>query len=187
MKGRTRHQALVSLVVGSVALYAAALPATAGASEGGRQHRDAQTSTRAAPRPRLCDAVDHVDRLTVTRTDAFPQNGFTFTFPAKVTVRSRSTAMGVARAICALRAVPRGEVFHCPIDFGIVYHLDFHLKGGGSAQHVTVDATGCRFVTGAGPGKEARFTTRPFWAALGRAMGLPHPGNATFRGSRRGS
>lgn len=139
--------------------------------------------TRPAPGLQLCDAVNQVERLSVTRTDAFPQNGFTFSFPARVTVRSADAARGVAQALCALRPVPPTRTYSCPADFGIVYHLDFTLKSRRPVRPVTVDATGCGFAKGA-RGSQMALATPSFWEILGRAMGLAHPTNATFRGSR---
>ncbi len=142
-------------------------------------------STDSAPAPQLCRVIDEVDRLTVTRTDAFPQNGFTFSFPARVTIRATTVASAVAHAVCALRLVPKTGAFSCPAAFGIAYHLVFTRETGGSVEPVAADATGCQFLTGAGPGTQAMFTSNAFWAKLGRAMGLAHPTSATFRGSQR--
>ena len=183
------YRAAASLVMGLVALIAAI--ATTADVTAGPERRPAPasstsvpgTSTRSGPAPQLCNVISQIERLTVTRADAYPQNGLTFSFPASVTVRSAPAASDVARALCALPHVPQGAVFHCPVDFGIVYHLVFTRKTGGSVQPVTVDATSCQFVHGAGPGTQTVSTTGSFWKTLGRAMGLAHPTNTTFSGS----
>lgn len=184
------YRAAASLLLGTVTIIAA-IAATASGIAGSGQHPPGTSSGPSetgvaggsTSGPQVCEVVNRVVRLRVIRTDAFPQNGFTFSFPATVTVRSRAAVREVARDLCALPTVPPGEVFHCPADFGIVYHLHFTLETGRSARPVTVDATGCQFVRGAGPGTRRVSTARSFWATLGRAMGLAHPTNATFRGS----
>lgn len=120
----------------------------------------------------------------MTRTDAFPENGFTFAFSARVTVHSTEAANGVARAICALPLVPTGAVFGCPADFGVVYHLVFTRTTGESMRSATADPAGCQFVDGAGPGAQSRTATDSFWATLGHALQLASPTNATFRGTQ---
>lgn len=182
-------RAAASLVMGLVALVAA-IATTAGFTAGPERRAAPASSTsvprsptRTGPAPRLCNVISQFERLTVTRADAYPQNGFIFSFPASVTVRSAPAAGGVARALCALPHVPQGAVFHCPVDFGIVYRLVFTLETGGPARPVTVDATGCRLVHGAGPGARTVSTTGSFWNTLGRAMGLDHATNTTFSGS----
>jgi hypothetical protein len=185
-----RYRSAASLIVGLVALIAA-IAATAGGIAGSGQRPPPGSSNtspppstaRSGPAPELCNVTSRVGTLTVTRTDGFPRNGFTFSFPSMITVHSAVAARKVARALCALPTVPQGAVFHCPADFGIVYHLAFKLETGGSVQPVTVDATGCQFVKGAGQGKRRAATAHSFWATLGRAMGLAHPTNTTFRGS----
>jgi hypothetical protein len=184
-----RYRTAAASVVGLVAITAAIATATANVGAGTGQRRGASTgatttgvTTPSGPSTQLCNVAGGVEGLTVIRTDAFPQNGFTFAFPARVTVRP-AAARHVAEILCALQPVPQGAVFYCPADFGIVYHLVFTFETGAAVRPVTVDATGCQFVNGAGPGERTLFTTGSFWAVLGRAMGLVHPTEATFRGS----
>jgi hypothetical protein len=128
----------------------------------------------------LCGSVAGLDRLVVSRADAFAKDQFHFAFPEVVTVTDVAAVRGVARALCALPKMPR-TVF-CPADWGITYQLAFSARGR-TFPVVYADATGCQKVTGLGG---ARWTARSpqFWKTLGRAMGLAHPGQAVFAGSR---
>lgn len=128
----------------------------------------------------LCAGVAAVDRLTVSRVNAIPANHPRFSFPATVAVSDATQARSVARELCALQPPPRGAVA-CPADLGIIYRLDFATSGR-SLPQVTIQAGGCEGVSGAGL---ARWTmqTPAFWAVLGTAMGLTHPGHAAFAGT----
>lgn len=128
----------------------------------------------------LCGSKLGVRRLTVRRTDAFPQNRMRFSFPNQVTVTGVPEVTAAARALCSLPAMPRGTL-HCPADFGIVYNLNFYA-GKRLIAVVEVDASGCQTVSGLG---HERWAARSpgFWRALGRSMKLPSPSYATFRGS----
>jgi hypothetical protein len=132
-----------------------------------------------SPNSALPQAVSSLDRLVVRRSDAFPQNHMRFSFPAVVTVHDPTRVQAVARALCGLPVVPEGVLF-CPVDLGIVYHLAF-LAPHRAFPVVTVAATGCQEVRGLGA---TRWVARSpgFWQILGRAMGLPRPGYASFRG-----
>ncbi len=127
----------------------------------------------------LCSAAAAVDRLTVSRVNQIPANHPHFSFPATVTVSDAARARSVAQALCALAPEPRG-VLSCPADFGITYRLDFAVAGR-TLPPVTIRASGCEEVSGAGLAKAIR---RPaFWGVLGTAMRLAHPGNAAFTGT----
>ncbi|HEX9537810.1 MAG TPA: hypothetical protein VGA04_06515 [Streptosporangiaceae bacterium] len=135
---------------------------------------------RAAGRGMLCAAAGSVDRLTVSRVNSIPGNHPRFSFPATVAVGGAAQARAVARALCALRAGPRGPIF-CPIDLGVTYRLDF-TAAGRSFPAVTIRAGGCEEVSGAGLARwiEGKPT---FWTVLGLAMGLTNPGHNTFAGT----
>jgi hypothetical protein len=144
-------------------------------------------ATHTSPPPHLpgtlCAAPGSVDSLTITRMDEFPRNHVHFTFPPAVAT-SAQEARTVARAVCGLPRMPHG-VFDCPMDGGISYRLDFGASAGpGTTERhfptVTVDATGCQQVTGAGPPRWLATTPR-FWTVLGAAIGVADPG-AAFRG-----
>jgi hypothetical protein len=130
--------------------------------------------------PTLGQSVGQLDRLVVSRTDAFPQNHLRFAFPGTVTVTDPTAVQSVARALCALPKMPSGT-FHCPADFGITYHLAFSA-GERQFPAVSIDATGCETVRGLGTTRWV--TTSPgFWHTLGMAIGLAKPDYATFMGS----
>ena len=128
----------------------------------------------------LSQALSHLDRLVVLRSDAFPQNHISFSFPAKVTVSDPVEVQAVARALLALPAMPSG-VLHGPADLGITYCLVFATVDE-RFPPISVDATGTQTVRGLG-GTRWAARSPGFWRTLGSAMGLARPGYATFRGS----
>ncbi len=131
--------------------------------------------SRAAP-PRLvaatgiCSAAGTLTELSVTRTDAFPQNPVSFDFPAQVTSTNGAAIAGVARAACQLGDFPAGSM-SCPADFGIGYALVF-TAGRVVFGTITADPTGCPSVTGLGA---PRWAAPAFWDQLAVALGLPAP------------
>ena len=150
---RTRFLAMVPAVL----LAAAALAACSG---------PARPAT-------LCGQITHVGRLAVTRTGTFPGDHYRFTFPATVTVSGSARARAVATAACALPAALTAP-HTCPRDVGPLYRLTFLTAADHQLAVITADATGCRTV--AGHLGHARIADSGFWAALGQAMGLAHPG-----------
>ena len=129
----------------------------------------------------VCTNATRIDRLTIDRLNPLHQN-FHFAVPAQITVTDAHRAQAVARALCALPPMGHG-VYNCPADWGIRYQLRF------AARHhwfrpVTVDATGCRTVTGLGPARWI-IGVSGFWTALGNAAGLGHASLATFAGTPR--
>jgi hypothetical protein len=141
-----------------------------------------QGSAEVLPSP--CSAIAQLDHLVVHRVDAFPGNGFRFSFPAVVTVVEVASVQDAARALCALPSMPAGPM-SCPADFGITYRLTFSAAGR-PFPTVTVSATGCEAVVGLVPTRWAA-RSPAFWRELGKAMGLPKPTWATFTGSRGAS
>jgi hypothetical protein len=129
----------------------------------------------------LCGSAGAVTLLIVRRTVAFPQNHFRFSFPSSVSVHRANAVRRVARALCALPPLPR-EVFGCPADFGILYHLQF-VRGHQRFRVVTLDATGCQTVHGLATARWVARSPR-FWQVLGVAMGLRQPAWETFRGGQ---
>jgi hypothetical protein len=167
--------------IGTVAVLccAGAWAFTATSSAGGTA-RPPGSASRPVAAPALCGSVAGLDRLVVSRADAFPKNHVHFAFPGVVTVTDVAAVRGVARALCALPKMPTG--LFCPADWGITYQFAFSARGR-TFPAVVADATGCQRVTGLGG---ARSTARSpqFWVTLGRAMGLAHPRQAVFAGSR---
>ena len=88
-----------------------------------------------------------MDTLTVSRDNAWPVHHSRF--PQRVVVSRPQQARAVARAVCALPRMPRGPLA-CPADWGASYRLEFAAAGRRFAV-VTVQASGCRRVSGAGP------------------------------------
>ena len=121
----------------------------------------------------LCGQITQVGHLAVARTGTFPGDHYHFSFPATVTVSSPARARAVATAACALP--PALTAPHtCPRDTGPLYRLTFLTAADHELAVITADATGCRTV--AGHLDHARIADSGFWAALGQAMGLAHPG-----------
>jgi len=168
------------IVTVTVLCCAGAWAFTATSSAGGTA-RPPGSASRSVSAPALCGSVAGLDRLVVSRTDAFPMDHFHFAFPEIVTVTDVAAVREVARVLCALPKMPRTGL-HCPADWGITYQLAFSARGR-TFPVVHADATGCQKVTGLGG---ARWTARSsqFWKTLGRAVGLAHPGQAVFAGSR---
>ena len=130
----------------------------------------------------LCATTQSVQQLSIRRINSLPQNHEHFTFPAHVNVDDPGTARAVAQAACNLPPMPPGG-FSCPADWGITYTLSFVVNGIKDPA-VTIEATDCQEVWGLGrPRWVAR--TPAFWSVLGQAIGIPHAGNAAFRGSMR--
>jgi hypothetical protein len=117
--------------------------------------------------PDLCGQPGSVNRLVVTRTDAFPQNHVTFSFPAVVTVTDARRVRAVAAALCSLPKVPSGT-YNCQVDLGISYRLSFPV-GNGGVTSIDAQATGCQIVSGLGPARSGQ----QLWPALADAIGLP--------------
>lgn len=137
-------------------------------------------SASAASPAVLCANPHGVTSLTVHREQ--PINPTTFTFPTTVHVASTG-AIAAAEALCSLHAWPSG-VFECPVQLGPTYRLTFTTDAGRVVA--TADPTGCSSVvlwhgtTSTAHGLQA---TEGFWTALGTAMGIPSPSQASFAGT----
>jgi hypothetical protein len=148
----------------------------------------AQTTAPPAIPATLCAAAGYVGSLTIARVDEFPSNHLRFTFPPRVTTTAPE-AQDVAKAVCGLPRMPR-TMFSCPMDWGVSYRLTFGAgaKPGVITRRfppVTVDATGCQTVSGAGPQRWLA-TTPGFWKVLGTAADVADPSSA-FAGCRNQS
>jgi hypothetical protein len=142
----------------------------------------AQPSQETSNTDALCGLIPSLRRLVVSRTDAFPQNHFRFSFPKTVTVSNRSRVRVVARALCALPVMPTG-IHNCPADFGIIYHLAFSAPGR-IVSSVSAEIGNCEVVRGVGASTRWVARSPGFWTTLGMAMGLTSPSPKTFAGSR---
>jgi hypothetical protein len=139
-------------------------PSAAGASSG---------SAQAA----LCADPAAVTSLQIVRVHGVRVPEAQSAFPARFAVIGPAGARAVARALCALPAVPRG-IMSCPALFsGTSYQLRF-TAAGRPLPAVTLQATGCDTVTGAGQVRRA--TSAAFWRVLATAAGLSPPGQGVF-------
>ena len=131
----------------------------------------------------LCTDQGAVDHLVVRRVILLRQPGKQhFGFPARVAVTSPAQVRAVARSLCALPS-PSPGVVNCPASFGINYTLRF-AAADAAFPAVTVQATGCQAVSGAG--KPRTITRTPaFWTVLARALRLRSPvRSSAFSGIR---
>jgi hypothetical protein len=105
--------------------------------------------------------------LIVTRTSAFPQNNISPFTPR--TVQNAQSVQQLYQAAYAQPFYPMG-VYHCPADFGVVYHLQF-LHQDTTVLQATLDASGCRSLSlGSTP---TRQTTDAFWSLFATVAGIP--------------
>lgn len=153
----------------------AAPAASSSGSASGSPNAAASPSAAVAP---LCQNTGAVTSLRISR---IPANGHVpqeqAVFPGQVTVASPVQARAVARALCALPAMPHG-ILSCPAMFpGTSYQLSF-TAASLRFSAVTVDATGCEAVTGAGPVRRA--LDPGFWRVLSVAAGISPPGQSAF-------
>jgi hypothetical protein len=163
---------------GHTALPGSASPSSAPSNSAG------SSGNVAASASGLCGAAAQVDSLTVQRANALPGNHPRFSFPATEKVRSSSGARSVAQSLCALPPVSH-TVIACPADFGITYKLTF-AAGSHQFAPVTLNAAGCELVHGLGPARKIT-TSNVVWHRLGVAIGIPHPSQAAFAGTRASS
>jgi hypothetical protein len=177
---RTGTGSAVATLAAVAALACAALTGCGSAAATADARIGRPPAAQAPTAGNVCAHISDVDRLTIGRVNSFPQNPERFTFPAKVTVTGADRSQAVAGGLCALPAMPAGT-FGCPADLGIYYRLVF-TAGGRKLAPVTVDATGCETVKGAGP---VRWTalSPDFWSVLGTAAGIGPADQATFAGT----
>src|SRR6266702_727242 len=128
----------------------------------------------------VCADPAAVMSVRVVRLPSRSQLGQTKPVPKKlpsIVIRDRAKARGLARLVCGLPKLPRG-VYACPVDIGGGYQLIF-AAAGRPLPAVTVRASGCESVTGAGlagarwAGKSPRF-----WPRLARLTGIQAPAHS---------
>ena len=186
--GRVLRYAAVALgpvVLGPILLAAcgsvrAPAPGTAGAAPAGASGSPAAASTGAgSAQGALCRHVAAVTSMQIVRIRGVRVSEAQSAFPSQVTVASPARARAVARALCALPAMPH-DILSCPALFpGTSYQLRFTADGR-RLPPVTIQATGCDAVTGAGQVRRA--ASPGFWRVLATAAGLSPPGQAVFSG-----
>jgi hypothetical protein len=149
---------------GTAPARATGSPTAAGASSGAAQAT-------------LCADPAAVTRLQIVRIVAPRVPGAQTASPSRFAVIGPAGARAVARALCALPGMPRG-IMSCPAMFpGTSYQLRF-TAAGRPLPAVTLEATGCGTVTGAGQVRRA--TSAAFWRVLATAAGLSPPGQRVF-------
>jgi hypothetical protein len=125
----------------------------------------------------LCRDADTVTSLRIVRAAGPRVPHEQAVVPGEITVTSPAHAREVARALCALPAMPHGLI-SCPAMFpGTNYQLTFKTDGQ-ELPPVTIEATGCATVTGVGPARQA--TSAAFWRVLAVAAGVSPPEQGTF-------
>ena len=128
----------------------------------------------------VCGNPAAVSAVRVTRIPWLSQLGRSKPLPGtlpRITVRDPAKARALARAVCGLPAMPRG-VLSCPIDTGGGYQLVFTASGR-NLHPVTVQATGCEAVTGAGPGPTRWVARTPgFWTTFAHLTGIRVPAHS---------
>jgi len=170
MQIRLANLAPPAAAAGLVVIASAALtgcgPMRAGAAhpaaatrQGAAGHPTAARHPAAASQPGtgrssrfVCADQGTVSAVRVARIPSLSQLGQSRPLPRavpRITVRDPAKARALARAVCGLPAMPHG-VLSCPIDVGGGYQLVFTATGR-TLHPVTVEATGCQTVTGAGP------------------------------------
>jgi hypothetical protein len=120
----------------------------------------------------LCRAVPKLTRMTFMLSTRPLGQHLREVLPAGFTVRDRATVRQVATLLCALPAVPPGQI-SCPNDMGVSYRLYF-VAGTRGFDVVTVEVSGCRMVTGLGPPRSWS-TSTALEQALSQHFGIHFP------------
>lgn len=169
-KGMPRHaasNAVLGGVAASLVLGLAACGSAVAGAGGQSGHPAAASSPGAAgrPVPALCANLDKLTRLVVGRTI-----GMTHVReiqPGGVTITSPHAVRTVAATLCALPRMPRGPMA-CPAILGGSYRFWF-VAGKRPFPPITVQATGCRIVTGLGH-PDRRVVSEQAWVNLTSAF-----------------
>lgn len=164
-------QLLSSMAVSALLLGCARVPITDNGGSTSVSSLSTLTTGSTQGNARACVGNTRVNQLRVDRTDLFPMNHLSFTFPAVETVDSASKVQQLLAITCRLPHTPVG-VQNCPADFGLTYALTFSESGIPKLQ-IKVHATGCKPITGISGG--TRVATPPFWTALAADLGLSKP------------
>ncbi len=150
--------AVIGLAACGSAAPGASHPATAGTG-----HVQEPAAVSASPGVPLCAATQTVDRVV-----ASPMSSQLRTlFPRGITIADAPQVRALAAALCTLPLMPTG--LHCPAATGGEVRLVF-AAGRQDFQAVSIQNSGCRAVTGAGP---ARWWSRSpqFGQLLSRTVG----------------
>jgi hypothetical protein len=164
--------ALIGLAAcGSSAAGGAAHPAPAGASGSSGPAAEA-TALAGVP---LCAAAGKVDRVVAIP----PGSHIRALLPGGVTIRDAARVRALATALCALPPMPSG--LHCEAATGGAFRLTF-AAGSQGFRPIGVQMSGCRSVTGLGPGRSwaqspqfGRLLTETVGVGRGRLIPGTHP------------
>jgi hypothetical protein len=107
--------------------------------------------------------------LHIVRTNPLPIPGHHLA-PLNMVIHDATQIQSLYDAAHTLKKIPSGAIFHCPVDFGLAYHLDF-LRANTLIQHMDLNAMGCQFLTIAP--HDTRYTTPSFRALLAKILNLP--------------
>jgi hypothetical protein len=152
-----------SLVFGLAACGSAV--AGAGSQSGHPAAASSSKATASGPEPALCANLNKLTRLVVGRTI-----GMTHVReiqPGGVTITNPQAVRTVAATLCTLPVMPRG-VLHCPAILGGSYKFWF-VAAKRAFPPITVQATGCRIVTGLGH-PDRRVVSEQAWVNLTSAF-----------------
>jgi hypothetical protein len=169
--------ASVGFVIIATAVLAGCGQASTNGTSGTPAAGQAGAPMKSAP---VCASPAEVRTVLVTRLPTLTQLGQTKPLSKKlpsITVRDRAKARALARLVCSLPLMPHGTL-SCPVAIGGGYQLVF-MTSGLHLPAVTVRASGCETVTGAG-GHRARWVARSsgFWASLTRLTGIQAPAHS---------
>lgn len=116
----------------------------------------------------LCRDIPQLTSVVITHTTAFraPQKGSAL--PRGTTIVNPGLVRDLAAELCGLPKMPSGLVI-CPTEFGSSVRFGF-AAGEHPFPPVTVQASGCRVVTGLGPARTA--SSPAFWRALSEDLAL---------------
>jgi hypothetical protein len=146
---------------------ATAQPSVSGVNPGG-----VMVGAGSAKATALCRAVPALTRMTFLRSTRPPGLHVREVLPAGFTIKDPATVRQLATLLCALPAVPPGQMA-CPNDMGASYRL-FFAAGHRGFGEITVELSGCRMVTGLGPARSWS-TSTALQQALSQHFGIHFP------------
>jgi hypothetical protein len=116
----------------------------------------------------LCRDIPRLTSVVITHTTAFRAFQKGSILPRGITILAPGQVRDLATALCELPKMPPGPVT-CPAEFGSSVRFGFAARGR-PFPPVTVQASGCRVVTGLGPARTA--SSAAFWRTLSEDLAL---------------
>lgn len=184
MAGRMRQLSTASRAALATAAAGAIIPLAACGTQAAAGQSADGPGTAATPAGgtvagvALCRDRPQLTSVVVSRTMAFRAFQKDSTLPRGITIVKPGLVRGLAAALCELPKMPPRPVT-CPAEFGSSMRFGF-AAGGHPFPTVTVQATGCRVVTGLGPARTAR--SAAFWRTLGKDLGSSSPQSTSRSG-----